>query len=325
MNYKPPERMFNKEEVTHIIIKFALPYCLYLKNDNLVVVIDGKPAYITHEIIHADSIRGGTANVKIPEVSRVIFDRWGRKEITNISVSLPKHSWPENYDPIADHGNIIAKYSLQYVNKLITCYKLVTNEYLCSEIVDIDLIEYTHMLLNSNNKTCVSSTCMFSFNKLASGPDLTFSNDTQHNRIKELAQNSNSIPVWDELALKANAETLTSNFGLAIFFAALSFESFCKHIIRTNYLNQKKKNIEEIDILFEKCPFPTLLSDHLKNVINFDFGSTEEFSNWKKDVHLLRNKIAHGQETTFSKKDTNKAFEVLTKARNTILEHTTYL
>lgn len=322
MDYKPTSNKIENQDITHIVIRYSLPYCLYLVDGNITVVIDGKPAYITHEMITSDIIRGFPPNVCVPPISRLRYDRWGRQAFTLISISLPRHSWPKNFVPEVWNEKQLVSYSLRYVNKFIHCYKHVTEEFLYDELTEIDIPYYDYIVLNSSKKEYNQSTCFFPFgNSLMSGKEVAIHSVEKYNAIQNLVQSDHQFSVSDELAFNANSFFLKGQYGLAVLLAAQSFEAYCKDLIKRGYLKKGTKTEAEIKQLFENCSFNNLAKDHLRLSTNFDFGSTQEFKDWTNDVRPVRNSLAHGELPKLSKDDVEKVFKILNSARNVLAQN----
>ncbi|MCL6478862.1 MAG: hypothetical protein K6T65_10640 [Peptococcaceae bacterium] len=318
MDYKPSSKKIENQDITHIIVRYSIPYCLYLFDGNVTVVIDGKPGYITHNMITSDVIRGFPPNVCVPPISRLRYDRWGRQAFTLISVSLPRHSWPENFVPERNEKQLVS-YSLQYVNKFIHCYKHVTNEFLCDELTEIDIPYYDYIVLNSTTKEYNQTTCFFPFgNSLMSGDEVAIHGIEKYNVIQNLVQNDHQFSASDELAFNANSFLLKGQYGLAVLLAAQSFEAYCKDLIKQGYLKKGNKTVKEIEQLFENCSFKNLVKDHLRLSTDFDFGITQEFTDWTNNVRPVRNSLAHGELPKLSKNDVEIIFRIINSAKNVL-------
>lgn len=302
------------EKITHLIIRFPLPFCLYIPDGWVTVVIEGKPAYITHQMVKTDTIKGFPPDVKVPCNSRLKFDRWGRQNYTFISISLPKHSLPNGFELKYGNEDMFVIYCLKYINKFINIYKTVTNEYTISEINEKDITYYKVILYNATNKRYDIYSVFFPFgNHLKAGEEVFIFDNSVYEKIKQELVKDEDVPLVEELILNANTYYIEGKYNLAILFAAQAFEVFCKAIIKENYLNNSTKTENEIDNLLENCGLKNLLTHHFKEATNIDLSVTNEFVEWDKKVRPTRNLVAHGGKMKFKKEEVEEIFDILNR------------
>ena len=300
------------EKVTHVIVCYPLPYALYVQQRYFVVVIDGKPAYVTLDLVASDEVRGLPPSIRVPQPSRLRFDRWGRHGYTMVSISIPRHSWPPDYIPDLNHDDSFVILSILYCNKLIRIYRMVCKEYLCDEICERDIHYYRFILVNSNEKVCDVADKFFPFEvSLHAGPDVTFHGEDKANAIADMAMSGQDTDDFDELIVQSNSYFLKGNYSLAAFFAALSFEFYCKRVIRRGYLRSGKGTDATLEQLLENTNLKTLIKKHLPIATGYDFSRTKEFAEWDSIVRPVRNAIAHGSILYLSKKDAMQIMKIV--------------
>jgi len=315
MEYQPATNRIPAADVTHIMIKYTIPYCLYLEDGSITVVIDSRPAYITHQMITSDIIRGFPPDIRVPHISRLRHDRWGRQSFTLVSISLPRHSWPDGFEPEDGNQKLLVGHSLRYINKLIHTYKFIAGEFLCDELTEIDIAYYEYLYLNSTKKEFERSILFFPFgNALMSGHATALYDSDIYKKIQSFVQVEYRFSPVEELSFNANSFLLKGQYGLAALFAAQSFESFCKAAIKQGYLKQGTKTSSQIDSLLEQCSFFTLLRDHMKTSTGLDFGATKEFSDWNTVIRPIRNALAHGENPAVSKNDAENIISIINNA-----------
>lgn len=312
-DYREVGTEIKPNDITHVMVRFTLPYGLYLYNNWMTIVINHRPAYFTYKLIPADTIRGTSDLFKVPPIiSRVKNDRWGRKELTELSISLPRDSWPENFDLEKKSEQTIMNYCMIYINKFIKGYKFITSEFLLDELSLIDIISFEYIKLDRKNKTYNRSYNLFPFNNsLYSGEKLSLYGEDVYNRLSILMEQENGISIINELRMNANALFMKGNFGMAVLLASLSVESYCKKLIRLGYLKKCMKTDEEIKKLFDNCSFKNLLQSHIKQVCDYDFGDNDLFNQWDKVVRPMRNNIAHGEVYGITEQNAKDIFKII--------------
>jgi hypothetical protein len=318
MEYTQSPVAIDEKDVTHVMVSYPLPYCLYLDDVGFPVVINGIVAYVSLQLHSQDTIRGFPAEIRVPTESRLQYDRWGRQGHTTVFVSFPRHTWPQGYRPNLFHSDQIVLHSIQYVNKLIHAYKHIANEVLCEEVSEMDIISYECRLLDSKRKLLDRVTKVSPFqNAILMGEEHYRVSNEKQSYIIGIMTGDYKFTIDDELVLNSEAFFLKGQYELSVLFNAQSFEVFCKTLIRAGYKRLGSKTDQQLDKLLE-TPFANLVKDHLRIAVGFDFGSTTDFQSWDTHVRPVRNALSHGQRIKLSKDDAIHIISILETAKRTL-------
>jgi hypothetical protein len=309
-------------KLQNIIIAFELPFALDLKDCNkpedegipFIVLLNSIPAQLRIERHYNESAIGN--GVKLAPFSKIKNDRYGFLSKTKVQI------WFDNqtFDNIPIDKSLFlvsSKYFLQlsitYLNKFLADYRSTTREYWIRPLKEQNILSYQHILLDedSNQDTC---SCLLNnevhFN---GGQEISIEKDQESNLRKLLLLQNNNL--YDNLLLSAFDNLDLGNFNNTIIQCSILFENFVYTTLDGKLSKRKldkiKRNVECNCFLgvYQVC------KSGLKVEFDSDFGDSEEFINFHKQVLQTRNNLVHGtQLESVSYLDAKNAIAITLKA-----------
>lgn len=295
------------------VVSFTLPFCLYLRDSSLTVVLDGRPAYITLARQVTDCIRGVADQFRVSPLSRLTHDRWGRQALTRVSIAFPPGSLPEGYTPGSPASqNALLMEAVRYSNRLISAYRHVAQEWLIDELTPADIVEFRlYYQQTREEEVSPHAVILFPFSSLETGETHVFHNEKVHNALARLLQQDREIPLHFQLIGYGNASLLRGSNGLGILHFCQAFEVMVKYDIGRGYRKKMRPEAWVMKLL-ENTPFRSLLENHLPSSTGKRLSS-DCLTAWDGKVRPLRNRLAHGEIASVQQDTTEEAVLVLKK------------
>jgi len=309
-------------KLQNIIIMFELPFALDLKDCNksedegvpFTVLLNSIPVQLRIERHYNENAIGD--GVKLAPFSKIKNDRYGVLSKTKVQIWFDNRTF-DNIPIDKALFRVSSKYFLQlsitYLNKFLADYRSITREYWIRPLKEQNILSYQHILLDEDSNQDICSCLLNNEVYFNGGQEISIEKDQESNlRELLLLQNNN---LYDNLLLSAFDNLDLGNFNNTIIQCSILFENFIYTTLDGKLSKRKldkiKRNVECNCFVgvYQVC------KSGLKVEFDSDFGDSEEFINFHKQVLQTRNNLVHGtQLESVSYLDAKNAIAITLKA-----------
>jgi len=325
------ENKFNIEKFRNVVFHYKIPCSLDLKDsfgkDDLgqpfIVGIDKVPAKIHFKRVYDFRYKD---SISIAPFSKMDEDRNGILSYTEVQVWFDKqaikyHDIDVNRLRILPDDKLV-DVSLDYLNKLINQYKLITESYWLRNIVRKDLFDINVVLIDTdeNQERIIIAIPKHHEVQFNGGKEISIP-DSQEQTLRKLIV-QDDLYDYEQMRLTIKNFFSLNNFNVALVLAVTEFEHFIYDFLKKNLSNTKLDKIKKKESCGCMAGISEVCENGFKKEFNIDFGTTTEFKDVKEDAFKLRNLIVHGErlnEITYE--ECQRAIDSLNKAKKFIYEN----
>ncbi len=314
--------MFNENAIKFAVFQLDIPFPVDLKDSTerddqgrpYPVLIGNVIAEIrTKRRFHEDI----ADNCKIAP-AKIAVDRFGKLSHTRIQVWFHRdalEAYGFNIEELYNLALPALPLALFYVNKFLQTYKLATKEYWIPAITKDDVLGYSCSFIDEQGESSQSFVPICQTTHGSGGEPFCISNEKENDLRAALASNHVNLQLLMNLA--AIDHYTKGNFNLAIIECAILFENIVYSTLKQRLSNTKLKKLKQKEDCGCHVGIYEVCVRGIQEVYGFDFGSTQEFLNFKDRVITMRNKIVHGDQL---EEVSSKQCEDALEATKTIIE-----
>lgn len=300
-----------------IFVWFELPFCLYLPYGHYEVRMadlnEGKPALI--QLDKKTRARRARFPMIAPGQGEMWRDRRGRFRYSSAMVYMPySDAAGPDLDRMMDFmpEQRYLFYALEYVNRLLRVYRLVTGDYYIPLLATEDIGHYLGIGIADTQREPVQGKWM---PKGVGEPEVNLLPDKRPeevSKIKEMLRTEAPISDEEELLMSARDLLDTGSPRLAVVEAQTAFEVVVSRSV-ARYYRQRGYSNEEIAKKLD-CGFANLIADHLNAKIKPFAEGMPEHDNWHTETYKVRCDLVHGERLEVTEKEAEKAIRRVEEA-----------
>lgn len=321
---------FNIDKLRNIILQFRIPMAFDVRNcmkkddqgTPFIVVLDNTPAKIHIERIY--EFRYKDDDIQLAPFSKIEEDRGGTLSHSRVQVWFDSQTFDSGkFDKslIRLGPDQFIDLSIDYLNKFIKTYKLITNEYWLRPIIQKDIFNIQYILVDTDNNQEVCHELIPRHHPMEFNGGKEF---ILRDHDEDLLRNVLVSDVYDfgkEFLLNLNDNLSLSYYNITVLQAVTWFEYFVyshlKHRLSKTKLDKlKRKDCGCMVGINEVCERGFL------EYFSVDFGNTDEFRRLKENALKYRNLIVHGELIEMVDRETcQRALDSVRDAQNYLIEN----
>ena len=293
-----------------VAVWYVLPFCLYLPFDHYEVRIarlnSGRPALI--QVGKKTRRREARFAMLPPGQGEMWRDRRGTFRYSSAVVYMPYSDVAEpDLEKMLDFmpSRTYLTYALEYVNRLLRVYRLVTGDYYIPTLAMEDVGHYFGLGIADTKSEPVRAV----WTPMGRGePEVNLLPDKSPDQvcaIRDVLRTEARIPEEEELLMGARDLLDTGSPRLAVVEAQTAFEVVVTRLVAEHYRDEGLSK-EQIEKKLE-CGFKNLLTHHLSpKVIRFCKGMPVHDEYWSR-TYVPRCEVVHGDQLDISEEDAEQA------------------
>lgn len=148
--------------------------------------------------------------------------------------------------------------------------------------------------------------------------------DEEDLKLREAVSSPYPPNIHDTLDANIRDHLDLQEWRLAVVESAVAFEAWLSRFLRDQLSSQGRSNIDELFLNSRGLPksISSIAQNLVKEVTGFDFGQSNEYSEWASKVRDLRNDLVHGKIFDVSQAQANGAYSSVKAAIVCITEQT---
>lgn len=316
-------------KVATTAIWFELPFCLYVDDGLYELRMGDKIGAISirrrARYSKAEDLpfcRGGIVLGIDPSNCEIRGDRFGLVAYSEVIVNMPEDLLNVEGDIL---HNTLNERTIDYINRLIEVYRVVTQEYWVQPLSIADLVTIMPRFMGEDGKE-IPDLAYETPRELASGTAAIKRSDEMHQRIRDMLRQGSEVPVYTRLMLDSLSSIRFGRFPLAVVEAQTAFENFFYTFV-TYLLRQRHSLSPTLQSELDKPGFRAKVSRSVAGRRGLDkleyFSSlittpqrsfakgVMEHDNWYAQAYLLRNEVIHGGKHDVTRKQAEDAFKAV--------------
>jgi len=322
---------FEIDKLRNIILQFKLPMAFDVLNclkqgdqgAPFLVVLNDIPAKINIERIY--EFRYGNEGFQLAEFSKMEEDRNGILSHSNVQVWFDAQTFDSDKidkDVIRLLPEQFIDLSIDYLNKFIKTYRLVTSEYWLRPLIRKDIFNFQYILVDTDNNKEVIHQMIAGHHKVEFNGGKEFQ---LHDEAENLLRNILMSDIYDfgeEFRLNLNDNLSLGYYNVALVQSVTLFEYFIYFNLKQKLSRTKLDKIKKKEACGCMSGISEVCERGFLEHFGVDFGSTDEFKALKDDALKYRNLIVHGELIESVDKETcEKAVTSVINAQEYLIEN----
>jgi hypothetical protein len=300
-----------------IAVWFELPFCLYLPHGHYEVRMaqlnEGRPALI--QLDKKTRPREARFAMLPPGEGEMWRDRRGTFRYSSAIIYMPySDAASPDLEKMMDFmpTQTYLSYAIEYMNRLLRVYRLVTGDYYIPALAIEDIWHYFGVGIADAGSQPVQMRYM----PMGVGePEVNLLPDKRPDEvgeIKEMLRTEAPIPDEEELLMSARDFLDTGSPRLAVVEVETAFEVVVDRFVARYYRELGCSNEKIAKIL--KCGFENLIRDHLSAKIKPFAEGMPVYDNWLMETYKPRCDLVHGERLQVTEEEAEKAIRRVEEA-----------
>jgi len=300
-----------------IAVWVQLPFCLYLSYGHYEVRManlnEGRPALI--QLDKKTRAREARFAMLPPGKGEMWRDRRGTFRYSTAIVYMPySDAASADVEKMMDFmpTQTYLSYAIEYVNRLLRVYRLVTGDYYIPTLAMEDIWYYFGIGIADTGRKPVQ----MRWTPMGAGePEVNLLPDKpleKVSEIKEMLRTEVPIPDEEELLMSARDSLDTGSPRLAVVEAQTAFEATVKRLVARYYRDQGYSN-ERIDKELRRTIHSLIRSPLNAEIKPFAEGMPV-YDNWKTGTYKPRCRLVHAERLEITEEQAEKAIRSVEEA-----------
>lgn len=316
--------MDRAEDIIDVLVFFALPFPLHLKDSLLDKSRGGSPGSLAEEIIVNGTPPTGVRtilrlNPAAPIQSPLEVeggDPFGRFMYSEIQVRFNAAVSPE---VMKESHDLIVTKAVQVANKLIAQIRDLKS---LPSLRILEPGDIVHFRIISCFKDGTQHTMQYA---TTHGPLHGRTDEEKKNiedRLRQRLAEDIGVEFFREMELTMLGFLAERQYRLCLVEAAVLFEAWLKAFIKQQLLARgtSSENAKKIFLRNNGRPHDMthIVEVTVKETLAFNFAATVECNDWRQKVRDIRNALVHGERTFVSEEEARDALKAIYAARKVI-------
>jgi len=307
---------------------FELPFCLYvddglyeLKMGDKIGAISMRRRARYSRVEDLPFSRSGIVLGIDPSNCEIQGDRFGLVAYSETIVNMPEDLLNVEGDIL---HNTLKERTVDYTNRLIEVYRVVTGEYWVQPLSTADLVTIMPRFMGEDGRELPDIAYEVP-RQIASGSAIKRTDDI-HRRIRELLSQGTEIPVYTRLMLDSLSSIRFGRSPLAVIEAQTAFENFFYTYV-TYELGRRRLLSPTLQAELDKPGFRAKVSRSIagrRDVDKLEYFSSlittpprafakgvPEHDDWYRLASLLRNEVIHKGKYNVTRQEAEDAFKAV--------------
>ncbi len=322
---------FNIDKLRNVILQFKIPMAFDVLNcmkpgDNgkpFLVTINGIPAKINIERIYQYRYRDEA--FQLAPFSKMREDRGGMLSHSNVQVwfdSQTFNSGKIDKSVLRVLPEQFIDLSIDYLNKFIRLYKLVTNEYWLRPLIRRDIFAILYILVDTDGNQEFMHEMITAPNQVEFNGGKEFQlPDKDENLLRNILV-SDIYNFDKEFLLNLSDNLSLGYYNITLIQAVTFFEYFIYSSLKQKLSRKKLDKIKRKEGCGCLVGISEVCERGILKYFGVDFGRTDEFKDLQNKALSYRNQIVHGELIDPIDKETcEKALESVSKAQAYLIQN----